>query len=152
MEEKPASLLFVCGENALRSPMAEAMVKAWYGDAVYVDSVGMRAGELNQFAVVVMNEIGIDISKHGAKGLDGLRDTAYDLIIALSDEAYKEALKICQASAVNVLRWPLLDPSRIEGNRETRLAAFRQVRDTLRCLIEEKLGPVDRQNGGRKEE
>lgn len=143
MAKRPSSLLFVCGENALRSPMAEAMVKAWYGDAIYVDSVGLRPGGLNPFAVAIMEEIGIDISDHGAKGLDGLRDTAYDSIIALSDEAYERARSISEASAVEVLCWPIPDPSQADGNREMRLAAFREVRDTLKRSIEAILGPAN---------
>lgn len=142
MARRPSSLLFVCGENALRSPMAEAMVKAWYGKAIYVDSVGLRPGGLNPFAVAVMEEIGIDISDHSAKGLDGLRDVAYDSIVALSDEAYQRTRDISVASAVEVLCWPIPDPSQIDGNREMRLAAFREVRDTLKRSIEEILGPA----------
>jgi len=140
---RPSSLLFVCGQNALRSPMAEAMVKAWYGDAVYADSVGLRPGGLHPFAVAVMEEVGIDISEHNAKGLDGLRDTGFDSIIALSDEAYKRARSMSEASAVEVLSWPIPDPSQIDGNREMQLAAFREVRDTLKRSIEEILGPAN---------
>jgi protein-tyrosine-phosphatase len=131
----PASLLFVCGENALRSPMAEAMVKRFFGDRVYVDSVGVRSGEVDPMAVAVMKEIGIDISTHRAKRLVELEDTSFDLIVTLSPEAHHLALDWSRTHAAEVVFWPIYDPSAIEAGREARLAAYRDVRDTLRALI-----------------
>ena len=133
----PASLLFVCSENALRSPMAEAMVKRFYGDRVYVDSVGVRAGELDALAVAVMKEIDIDISAHHAKRLAELDDTSFDLIVTLSPEAHHLALDWSRTHATEVVYWPTYDPSQVEQGREARLAAYRDVRDTLRALIDE---------------
>lgn len=150
--DRPSSVLFVCSQNALRSPMAEAMVKAWYGDSVYVDSVGVEPADLNPFARTVMEEIGIDISGHRAKGLDGRRDAAYELIVALSPEAYEEASEIARTAAVEVVHWPIFDPTRVEGNRETQLAAFRELRDTLAALIEDLLGPADSAGAGPEQE
>jgi len=131
----PSSILFVCSENALRSPMAEAMVKHAYGDRVYVDSVGVRKGELDLLAVAVMQEIGIDISAHRAKSLDELLDTSFDLIVTLSPEAHHQALEWSRTRAAEVVYWPTYDPSATEGNREARLAAYRDVRDSTRALI-----------------
>lgn len=133
----PASLLFVCGENALRSPMAEAMVKHLFGDRVYVDSVGVRSGNVDPMAVAVMKEIGIDISAHRAKRLVELEDTSFDLIVTLSPEAHHLALDWSRTHAADVVFWPIYDPSRIEAGREARLAAYRDVRDTLRALIDD---------------
>jgi len=135
----PASLLFVCGENALRSPMAEAMVKRFHGNRVYVDSVGVRAGPLDPLAVDVMKEIDIDISAHRAKRLAELDDTSFDLIVTLSPEAHHHALDWSRTHAAEVVYWPVYDPSAVEAGREARLAAYRDVRDMLRTLIDETL-------------
>jgi len=139
MIQRPKSILFVCSENALRSPMAEGIVKARYGDRIYVDSVGVRAGEVDPLAVAVMAEIGVDISRHNAKLLEDLLDTSFDLIVTLSPEAHHQALELTRTEAVEVVYWPTYDPSVIEGSRDTRLAAYREVRDTLAALIDETL-------------
>jgi protein-tyrosine-phosphatase len=136
MKGAPSSILFVCSENALRSPMAEALVKKFHGDRVYVDSIGVRDGALDPLAVEVMKEIGMDISGHQPKRLADLLDTSFDLIITLSPEAHHQALDLMRAEAVEVVFWPTYDPSMVEGNREARLAAYRDVRDTLKQLID----------------
>ena len=83
----PGAVLFACTENALRSPMAESILKHFHGRQIYVDSVGVRAGEVDGFAVEVLDEIGIDLSRHRSKSFDVLEDEFYDLIITLSPEA-----------------------------------------------------------------
>lgn len=135
MSRAPGSVLFVCSENALRSPMAEGIVKASFGDRVYVDSIGVRDGLLDPLAVVVMQEIGIDISGHRPKKLDDLLDTSFDAIVTLSPEAHHQALDRMRNEAVDVVFWPTYDPSAVDGNREVRLAAYRDVRDSLKSLI-----------------
>lgn len=134
------SLLFVCSENALRSPMAEAMVKAADGDRVYVDSVGIRQGTLDPLAVAVMEEIGIDISGHAPKLLDDMIATSFDIIVTLTPQAQHQAVEMTRASACEVIYWRTLDPSLVEGSREVRLAAYRGVRDALRAEIDGLLG------------
>jgi protein-tyrosine phosphatase len=136
----PASLLFVCSENALRSPMAEAMVKAKYGDRVYVDSVGVRQGTLDPLAVAVMEEIGIDISGHRPKLLDDMMATSFDVIVTLTPEAQHRAVELTRSSACEVVYWHTFDPSLVEGNREVRLAAYREARAALRRQIDALLG------------
>lgn len=134
------SLLFVCSENALRSPMAEAMVKAADGDRVYVDSVGIRQGTLDPLAVAVMEEIGIDISGHAPKLLDDMIATSFDIIVTLTPQAQHQAVEMTRASACEVIYWRTLDPSLVEGSREVRLAAYREVRNALRAEIDGLLG------------
>lgn len=134
------SLLFVCSENALRSPMAEAMVKAADGDRVYVDSVGIRQGTLDPLAVAVMEEIGIDISGHAPKLLDDMIATSFDIIVTLTPQAQHQAVEMTRASACEVIYWRTLDPSLVEGSREVRLIAYREVRDALRAEIDGLLG------------
>jgi protein-tyrosine-phosphatase len=131
MGELPGSVLFCCTMNALRSPMAEAMLKHLHGLRIYVDSVGVRAGPLDDFAVAAMDELGIDIAKHRAKTFDDLEDGSFDLIISLSPEAQHRAVDMTRTMAAEVEFWNTFDPSLVEGSREVRLEAYRQVRDQL---------------------
>ena len=90
----PGSVLFCCTMNAIRSPMAEGLLKHLHGHQIYVDSVGVRIGPIEQFAVIAMDEIGIDISRHRGKTFDDLEDTSFDLIISLSPEAQHRAVEM----------------------------------------------------------
>ena len=134
------SILFVCGENALRSPMAEGIVKRLYGERVYVDSVGVRAGALDQMAVAAMEEAGIDISGHRPKPLAELMDGSFDLVVSLTEEAHRHALDITSGSASEVEHWVTTDPSLVEGSREVRMTAYREVRNALTARIRARLG------------
>jgi len=138
MADLPGSVLFCCTLNALRSPMAEGLFKLLHNRRVFVDSVGVRAGVLDPFAVAVMDEIGIDISRHRVKSFDNLEDTSYDLIISLSPEAHHRALEMTRTMACEVEFWNTFDPSIIEDSREVRLDAYRTVRDTLLRRIRER--------------
>lgn len=131
MRGLPSSVLFVCTHNAIRSPMAEAMLKHLQPRKVFVDSAGVRPGELDPFAVAAMQEIGLDITRHRPKTLDDLADESFDMVISLSPEAHHRALEMTRTMAVEVVYWQTLDPTFVEGNRETRLDAFRQTRDIL---------------------
>ena len=134
----PASVLFACTENALRSPMAEAMLKHLRGHRVFVDSVGVRAGPLDGFAVEVMAELGLDIGGHRAKTFDDLVDTSFDLVISMSPEAQHGAVELTRSSAAELEFWHIFDPSIVEGGRAARLDAYRQVRDQLMARIRER--------------
>jgi protein-tyrosine-phosphatase len=127
----PGSVLFCCTMNAIRSPMAEGLLKHLHGHQIYVDSVGVRIGPIEQFAVIAMDEIGIDISRHRGKTFDDLEDTSFDLIISLSPEAQHRAVEMTRTMACDVEFWNTFDPSIVEGGRETILDAYRQVRDSL---------------------
>jgi protein-tyrosine-phosphatase len=131
----PSSVLFACSQNSIRSPMAEGMLKHFHRTRIYVDSCGVRQGEVNPFAIAVMAEIGIDVSKHRAKTFDRLEDTSYDLVVTLSPEAHHQALELTRTMACDVEYWPTFDPTVMEGSREAVLAAFREVRDALRLRI-----------------
>lgn len=111
--------------------MAEGILKHFHGRRIYVDSVGVRESEVDPFAVTVMDEIGIDISRHRSKTFDDLEDGSFDLIITLSPEAQHRAVELTRTMACEIEFWHTLDPTIFEGNRETRLNAYRQVRDTL---------------------
>ncbi len=137
--DRPGAVLFACTENALRSPMAEGIAKFLVGHGIFIDSVGVRKGELDPFAVAVMDEIGIDISGHRAKSFDDLTDSSFDLILSLSPEAQHRAVDMTRMFACEVEYWNTFDPSLVEGSREHRLMAYRQVRDGLMDRIKERL-------------
>lgn len=118
--------------------MAEGLLKHLLGHKIYVDSAGVRPLEVDPFVVEVMDEIGIDISKHRSKSFDDLEDTSYDLIISLSPEAQHKAVELTRTMACEVEFWNTLDPSMVEGNRDMRVDAYRQVRDQLKKRIEER--------------
>jgi len=144
MIELPSAVLFACTHNSIRSPMAEGILKHLQGHQIYVDSVGVRAGEISGFAVAVMEEIGIDIGQHKAKTFDDLEDTSYDLVISLSPEAQHKAVELTRYMACEVLFWNTFDPSITHGSREIKLESYRQVRDILMKKIKE-LFPLDEQ-------
>ncbi|MCH7942894.1 MAG: arsenate reductase ArsC [Proteobacteria bacterium] len=136
----PGALLFCCTMNAVRSVMAEAIMKHLFGHAVYIDSVGVRPGEVDQFAVAVMDEIGIDITRHRSKSFEDLDDDSFDLIISLSPESQHGAVEMTRHMACDVEFWNTFDPTYVEGSREVRLTAFRQVRDGLMARIKSRFG------------
>lgn len=137
MAGAPSAVLFACTQNAVRSPMAEGLLKHLLGRGVFVDSVGVRTGELDLFAVQVMDELGIDISRHRPKSFDELEDELFDQVITLSPEAQHRGVEMTRMMACDVFYWPTLDPSIIEGSRDTRLDAYRQVRDQLLARIKQ---------------
>ena len=140
MIKLPSSVLFACNTNTIRSPMAEAILKHLMADRVYVDSVGLRRGELDGFAIAAMEEIGIDISGHEPKSFDDLEDCFFDLVISLTPESQHRAVEMTRAMACEVEFWPTMDPTVVEGSREVRLDAYRQVRDVLFQRIKARLG------------
>jgi protein-tyrosine-phosphatase len=136
MSDLPDAVLFACNRNSVRSPMAEGLLKHLLGHRIYVDSAGVRASAIDPFVIEVMDEIGIDMSNHRGKSFENLEDTSYDIIVSLSPEAQHQAVELTRTMACEVEFWNTLDPTIIEGNRETRLEAYRQVRDTLKKRIE----------------
>ena len=132
MVDLPSAVLFACTMNAVRSSMAEGILKFLHGSRIYVDSAGVRQGEIDGYTIAVMDEIGIDLSKHKSKIFDDLEDAYYDVVIPLSPEAQHKAVEMTRVMACEVEFWNTFDPSLIESEkREVRLDAYRQVRDQL---------------------
>src|SRR3984885_14637487 len=132
--KRPLAVLFACGLNSVRSPIAASLLSQMFGQSIYVGSVGVRKGESDPFAVATMAEIGLDISRHKPvtfEELDDLEGLHFDLIVTLAPEAHHRALEITRTSSVDVEYWPTPDPTGIEGSREQRLDAYRDVRDQL---------------------
>jgi protein-tyrosine-phosphatase len=106
-----------------------------------VGSAGIRKADLDPFVTAVMDEIGLDLSRHRPKSLEELieyEDFDFDLIISLSPEAHHAALEFTRTQTVEVEYWPTEDPTFSEGNREQRLDAYRAVRDQLMKRIKER--------------
>jgi protein-tyrosine-phosphatase len=140
---KPQAVLFACGMNAVRSPMAAGLFGQLFGKSVYVASAGVQKGELDPFAVAVMEEVGIDISRHRPIDFEELEDLEglnFDLIVTLSPPAHHKALELTRTVAAGVEYWPTVDPTGIEGSREQKLEAYREVRDTLMAQIRKRFG------------
>jgi protein-tyrosine-phosphatase len=140
-------VLFACTRNSIRSPMAEALLKHFHGARIYVQSVGVRPGLIDAFAVAVMEEMGIDIARHRQRSFDDLEDDSFDLVISLSPEAQHRAVEMTRHMACEVEFWNTFDPSLIEGSREMRLEAYREVRDALMGRILERF-PLQRMGSG----
>lgn len=140
---RPQAVLFACGQNAVRSPMAAGLFQQLYGKKVYVASAGVQKGELDPFVVAVMDEIGIDIARHKPttfEELDELEGLNFDLIVTLSPPAHHKALDLTRTIAADVEYWPTNDPTATEGSREQRLEAYRAVRDQLLAHIRQRFG------------
>jgi protein-tyrosine-phosphatase len=140
---RPQAVLFACGLNSVRSPIAAGLFKHFFGRTAYVGSAGVRKGELDPFAVAVMEEIGLDIAKHRPMTFEELDDWEglnFDLIVTLSPEAHHKALDLTRTIAADVEYWPTADPTDIEGSREQRLDAYRAVRDQLMTRIKARFG------------
>ncbi|MCI0600523.1 MAG: arsenate reductase ArsC [Beijerinckiaceae bacterium] len=139
VRNRPQAVLFACTRNAVRSPMAEALGRHLFGKEVYFASAGVKRGEKNGFAISVMDEAGIDMSKHRPHTFEDLEDSYFDLIVTLSPEAHHKALEFTRTLASEVVYWPTLDPTAVEGSRERVLDAYRDVRDGLGDRIKDLL-------------
>jgi protein-tyrosine-phosphatase len=138
----PQSVLFACTLNAVRSPMAEALLRRLHGRRIYVQSVGIRVADIDPFAQIVMAEIGIDLSHHQAKTFAELDNDSFDLIVTLSPEAHHRALELTRVMACEVEYWPTLDATSIEGSRSAKLEAYRSVRDALARRVKDRFPPL----------
>ena len=139
-ESRPGAVLFACSFNAVRSPMAAAIARHLFPGKIFVDSAGARRGELDPFAVAVMDEIGLDISRHRPQAFEDLEDTNFDLIISLAPEAHHKALEYTRYNSVEAEYWPTADPTLATGSRDSILDEYRAVRDQLMTRIKKRLG------------
>jgi protein-tyrosine-phosphatase len=131
MAARPQSVLFACTLNTVRSPMAEAIARHYFGREVYFASAGLKRGEPDSFAIAAMEEIGVDLSHHKPHTFEDLEDSNFDLIVTLSPESHHKALEFARTMAVDVVYWPTPDATAAQGSRETVMNAYRDVRDRL---------------------
>jgi len=146
-QDLPQSVLFCCDHNAIRSPMAEGLMKKLYGQSAYVQSVGVHGDlEIDGFAIAVCAELGIELESHQSRSFDEMEQwgddlSGFDLIIALSPASQRRAQELTRHFHVDVEYWQILDPSGIGNNREAKLDAYRQTRDMLMKRMLDRFGP-----------
>ena len=145
----PQSILFCCDHNAVRSPMAEGIMKKLYGTGTYVQSVGVINDlEIDGFSIAVCDEIGVELSRHRSRSFDEMERwgddlSSFDLIVALSPASQRRALELTRLFHLTVEYWPILDPTGIGETRETKLISYRQTRDQILNKLKEKWGQFE---------
>ncbi|MGR3320690.1 MAG: arsenate-mycothiol transferase ArsC [Pseudooceanicola sp.] len=133
----PQAVLFCCDHNAVRSPMAEGIMKHFYGQGTYVQSAGVNNDlEIDGFAIAVCAEIGVELSRHRSRSFDEMQKWgddlgSFDLIVALSPASQRRALDLTRYYHLTVDYWPIMDPTGIGETREHKLNAYRQTRDQI---------------------
>ena len=138
----PSAVLFACTQNVIRSVMAGAIMKHFYGHKVYVASCGVRPGQADPFVAAAMDEMGIGLGKQRPQSFADLEDSSFDVVISLSPEAHHRALEMTRTMAIEAEYWPTLDPSVTAGSREQILDSYRAVRDQLVRKIRARFGSV----------
>ena len=145
----PQSILFCCDHNAVRSPMAEGIMKKLYGTDTYVQSVGVINDlEIDSFSIAVCEEIGVELSRHRSRSFDEMERwgddlSSFDLIVALSPASQRRALELTRLFHLTVEYWPILDPTGIGETREMKLVSYRQTRDQIKSKLREKWGQFE---------
>ena len=145
----PQSILFCCDHNAVRSPMAEGIMKKLFGTGTYVQSVGVINDlEIDGFSIAVCDEIGVELSRHRSRSFDEMERwgddlSSFDLIVALSPASQRRALELTRLFHLTVEYWPILDPTGIGETREMKLVSYRQTRDQILNKLREKWGQFE---------
>ncbi len=150
MADIPSSVLFACDHNAVRSPMAEGIMKKYYGTRIFVQSAGVKHDlEVDGFSVAVCAEIDVALDHHRVRSFDEMEDwgddiDGYDLVVALSPAAQRRALEYTRYHALEVEYWPIFDPTGLGESRIDKLRVYRQARDQISQRIIARFGPPDR--------
>ncbi|APX21632.1 MAG: low molecular weight phosphatase family protein [Rhodobacteraceae bacterium] len=146
MADLPQSVLFCCDHNAVRSPMAEGIMKKLYGFDSYVQSVGVVNDlDIDGFAIAVCREIGVELDKHRSRSFEELEEmgealSGFDLIVAMSPASQRAALELTRFYHLKVEYWPIMDPTGLGETRETKLNAYRQTRDQIMEKLKSRWG------------
>ncbi|AUH34407.1 low molecular weight phosphatase family protein [Paracoccus tegillarcae] len=144
--EIPGSVLFCCDHNAIRSPMAEGMMKKFYGRSAYVQSAGVKNDlEIDGFAVSVCDEIGVTLTNHRTRSFEEMKAWGddlggFDLVVALSPASQRLALELTRLYHLHVEYWPIMDPTGMAEGREAKLNMYRQTRDQIRKTMINRFG------------
>ncbi|WP_147124181.1 low molecular weight phosphatase family protein [Shimia ponticola] len=146
-EPLPQSVLFCCDHNAVRSPMAEGIMKKLYGMETYVQSAGVRNDlEIDGFSIAVCQEIDVELQRHRSRSFDEMEEwgddlSSFDVVIALSPASQRRALELTRYYSLTVEYWPILDPTGLGESRADRLVSYRQARDQIIGRLQDKWGP-----------
>jgi arsenate reductase (thioredoxin) len=135
MQTNKPMVLILCTGNSCRSHLAEGFLRAAAGDILDVQSAGSKpAGCVHPMAIKVMQEAGVDISRHRSKHLSEFLDQKVETVITVCGNA-DEACPIFPGQ-VNRHHWAFYDPAKAEGSEEEVLQVFRQVRDEIKRVFE----------------
>ncbi|MEZ7813592.1 MAG: low molecular weight phosphatase family protein [Paracoccaceae bacterium] len=143
----PQSVLFCCDHNAVRSPMAEGLMKHFYGQSCYVQSAGVYNDmEIDGFSIAVCQELGIELARHQSRSFDEMQKwgddlSGFDLIVALSPASQRRAMELTRLFHLNIEYWPIPEPTRLSEAREQKLAAYRQTRNQILSRLKDRFGP-----------
>jgi protein-tyrosine-phosphatase len=138
-EGRISSILFLCGRNAVRSPMARALAESLYPGRFYLESAGVTPGERDPFVDAVLAELGLDLGEHRPHTIEDLEDLNFDLAITLAPEAHHRAIELTRTRAIAVEYWPMPDPTLVAGSREQILSAYRELRERLAAHLRTRL-------------
>lgn len=137
----PQSVLFCCDHNAVRSPMAEGIMKQFYGTGTYVQSAGVHSElEIDGFSIAVCEEIGVELARHRARSFDDMERmgevlSSFDVIVALSPHSRDLAAELTRGFHCELEYWPIDDPTAIGTTRDQKLEAYRASRDQIVAQI-----------------
>ena len=134
-EKDKIKVLFLCTANAARSQMAAGIVKHDFGDRVETYSAGTNPKGVNRLAIMVLDEIGIDISSETSDHLDKYADMHFDYVITLCDDANENCPLFF--GGVNRVHMGFPDPPHSNDPTEENLQQFREVRDAIRKWVKE---------------
>ena len=129
--------------------MAEGIAKQMFGQRAYMQSAGVRNDlEIDGFAIAVCQEIGVELSRHRSRSFEEMQEwgddiSSYDLIVALSPASQRQALELTRYYHLEVAYWPVLDPTGLGENRESKLASYRQTRDQIIARLTDQFGAPD---------
>lgn len=150
MADRPQSVLFCCDHNAVRSPMAEGLMKKFYGTGTYVQSAGVHNDlEIDGFAIAVCQEMDVELSRHRSRSFDEMQQwgddlSSFDLVVALSPASQRHALEMTRLFHLEVEYWPILDPTGLGESRTDKLLNYRQARDQIAGRLMDRFGePIE---------
>ncbi len=121
-------------------------MKKLYGTRIYIQSAGVRSElEVDGFVVSVCEEIGVELVRHRVRSFADMEEwgddiSAYDLVVALSPAAQRQALEYTRHNSLEVEYWPIMDPTGLGETREAKLTSYRATRDQIMQRIKVRFG------------
>ena len=131
---KKEKVLFLCNHNSSRSQMAEGLLKSLYGEYYDVKSAGKEPSKLNPYAIQVMSEVGVDISKYRSKSLKEFEGIEFDYVVTVCGGSIESCPVFLGGK--QYLHETFEDPSSVKGNENDKIIVFRRIRDELEVWIE----------------
>lgn len=133
---KKKNILFICTHNSCRSQIAEGLVNHLCQDQFIAKSAGTEKTKVHPLAIEVMKEIDIDISYHYSKLISEFKDTTFDIVVTVCDQAH-EACPFFPAK--QVIHQSFADPSKLTGSKNEQMTAFRKTRDEIKEWIQKNI-------------